>query len=70
MQPEYLTAQEAAEYTRLSVSYLAKLRMGTNPLEGPAFIQVGLRAVRYERSSLDAWMAGRRVHTSNKLGGK
>ncbi|UYV38072.1 helix-turn-helix domain-containing protein [Rhodobacteraceae bacterium D3-12] len=59
MPAEYLTAREAAAYTSLSESYLAKLRMGTSRTEGPAYILVGLRAVRYKRSALDDWMDGR-----------
>ncbi len=44
-----LTPKEAAEYLKVSESYLAKARMrGT----GPAFIQLG-RAVRYSRTALE-----------------
>lgn len=59
MQNEYLTTREAASYTKLSESYLAKLRMGTHPISGPAFITIGLRAIRYKRSDLDQWMSSR-----------
>lgn len=52
----YLTAGEAADYLGLSESYLAKLRMGTGPQVGPSYLKVGLRAVRYRRADLDAWM--------------
>ncbi|WP_164658141.1 AlpA family transcriptional regulator [Tropicibacter sp. Alg240-R139] len=51
-----LTAGEAAEYLGLSESYLAKLRMGTGLQVGPSYLKVGLRAVRYRRADLDAWM--------------
>ncbi|MCK0104415.1 helix-turn-helix domain-containing protein [Pseudohalocynthiibacter sp. F2068] len=59
MQAEYLTAQEAAQYTGISESYLAKLRMGTHSITGPRFVRIGLRAIRSERSELDSWMEDR-----------
>ena len=59
MQTDYLTAREAAAYARLSESYLAKLRMGTSRIKGPKYILIGLRAIRYRRSDLDAWMNAR-----------
>ncbi|MFD0980619.1 helix-turn-helix transcriptional regulator [Tropicimonas aquimaris] len=52
----YLTSAEAAKYTGLSESYLAKLRMGTGPKSGPPYLRVGLRAIRYRRQDLDDWM--------------
>jgi len=61
MQSEYLTTREAAEYTKLSESYLAKLRMGTSSIAGPTFILIGLRAVRYRRADLDNWMNDRSI---------
>lgn len=59
MQAHYFTTKEAAEYTGISESYLAKLRMGIGPVEGPKFSRIGLRSVRYKRSDLDDWMASR-----------
>ncbi|MEX0307167.1 MAG: helix-turn-helix transcriptional regulator [Ruegeria sp.] len=59
MQAHYLTAQEAAQYTGISQSYLAKLRMGIGGVTGPRFIRIGLRSIRYKRSDLDAWMISR-----------
>ena len=53
MHSEYLTAKEAAKYTSISESYLAKLRMGTSGIVGPKFIHIGLRSIRYKRSDLD-----------------
>lgn len=61
MHAEYLTAQEAANYTGLSESYLAKLRMGTGSVQGPTYILIGLRANRYKRGDLDTWMEGRSI---------
>jgi len=49
----YLTAKEAAHYTSLSESYLAKLRMHE---EGPRFLRIGARSIRYLKGDLDRWM--------------
>ncbi|WP_144055544.1 helix-turn-helix domain-containing protein [Octadecabacter antarcticus] len=49
----YLTSKEAAQYTSLSESYLAKLRMYG---KGPRFLRVGARSIRYSRNDLDLWM--------------
>lgn len=56
METFYVTATEAAKYTGLSESYLAKLRMETGPQNGPKFLRIGLRAIRYRKSDLDEWM--------------
>jgi predicted DNA-binding transcriptional regulator AlpA len=69
MHAEYLTARKAAEYTGLSESYLAKLRMGTGPVQGPTYILIGLRAIRYKRSDLDTWMDYRAIGDRPKNGG-
>lgn len=63
MQQIYLTADEAAHYRGLSKSYLAKLRMGTNKKQGPRFVKIGLRAVRYRRADLDDWIEANLVNT-------
>lgn len=54
---QYLTVKEAAEYLRLSKPTLDKFRHFGG---GPEYILVTARAVRYERATLDAWMAARR----------
>lgn len=64
MYAEYMTAKEASEYTSISMSYLAKLRMGTLEIKGPEFLRIGRRSIRYRKSDLDAWMASR----SNECG--
>lgn len=56
MDTVYMSAAEAAEYTGFSASYLAKLRMDDGLRQGPKFLRVGLRAVRYRRADLDDWM--------------
>jgi predicted DNA-binding transcriptional regulator AlpA len=59
MQANYFTAHEAAKYTGISESYLAKLRMGTSAISGPRFVRIGIRAIRYKRTDLDVWMDAR-----------
>jgi excisionase family DNA binding protein len=51
-----LTAKEAANYLRVSLSWLAKTRMRG---DGPAYIKVG-RSVRYPEAALIEWMKSRR----------
>ena len=46
----------AAKYVGLAQSTLNKLRLTR---DGPPFVKVGLRAVAYRRSDLDAWLASR-----------
>lgn len=50
-----LIPREAANYTRLSASMLAKLRVSGG---GPEYIKLG-RKVIYDRDALDAWLASR-----------
>ncbi len=54
-----LRAPDAAKYLGLAESTLAKLRMGR---DGPAFHKLG-RAVAYDHTDLDAWLAAHRVET-------
>jgi excisionase family DNA binding protein len=58
-----LTPKEAAEFLRVSLSWLAKARMRG---DGPPFIKVG-RSVRYSEAALNQWMRGRqRLSTSQQ----
>ena len=68
MQSECLTTRQAAEYTKLSESYLAKLRMGTSRIAGPTFILIGLRAVKYRLADLDDWMNDRSIQVRRTSG--
>ena len=63
MQQTYFTPAEAADYTGLSSSYLAKLRMGASRTAGPKFVKIGIRAVLYRREDLDAWIETNLVNT-------
>jgi predicted DNA-binding transcriptional regulator AlpA len=47
-----LTAREAADFLRVSVSWLAKARMRG---DGPPFVKVG-RSIRYSQAVLVQWL--------------
>jgi predicted DNA-binding transcriptional regulator AlpA len=49
-----LTTQEAAKRCGLSASFLHKSRVRG---DGPPFLKVGRRAVRYDAAKLEAWLA-------------
>ena len=57
-EPGYLNTAAAAHHLGLSESFLNKLRMGDN---GPNFVKISRRVVRYRQDDLDAWMAGQLV---------
>jgi len=53
-----LSESEAAEYTRMSRSFLRQARMDGNRdgrTPGPPFLKIG-RSVRYLKSDLDRWL--------------
>jgi excisionase family DNA binding protein len=59
-----LTPKEAAELLKVSQSWLAKARMRG---DGPAYVKVGERAVRYSEATLLQWMKSRqRLSTSEQ----
>lgn len=49
---EFLRTSEAADFAKLSINYLAKLRIYGG---GPRFCKVG-KAVRYRKRDLVEWM--------------
>ena len=53
--PENLRPPQAAQYTGLSESTLAKLRMRHKRAEGPRYIKIS-GCIIYRRSDLDDWM--------------
>lgn len=55
MHKAYLKTDEAARYLDLSESYLVKLRRASNDSDGPPFVRLGRRAIRYRKVDLDAW---------------
>lgn len=59
-----LTEKEAAEYIRMSRSFLSKDRMNGyrhGHMQGPEFIRSGVRAIRYRKADLDEWIRKNRV---------
>jgi predicted DNA-binding transcriptional regulator AlpA len=64
-QKRVLRAPEAANYTGLSESTLAKRRLYGQP---PAFLNLGGRAIGYAIDDLDAWLEScRRQSTSQQI---
>ena len=59
-------APKAAEWTGLSTSTLAKLRLSG---KGPAYIKLG-RRVAYKPEDLDAWIEDNRVRSTSEYGAK
>ena len=53
-----LTPAEAAEYVGLTEETLLRWRMRG---QGPAFLKLGRKVVRYSRADIDAWAEARRV---------
>ncbi len=53
--PEYMRPHDAARYTGISGSTLAKLRMRANRANGPRFVKLS-GCVIYRRSDLDDWI--------------
>jgi len=59
-----LTEAEAAKYIRMSRSFLSKDRMNGyrhGHTQGPEFIKLGARAIRYRKKDLDAWITKHRI---------
>jgi len=57
MTDQLLTPKEAAAYCRVSVSWLANMRMNGG---GPDFIKIGMK-VSYRQSDIDSWLMQHRV---------
>ena len=59
-----LTPKEAAKLLKVSLSWLAKARMRG---DGPPYVKVGSRAIRYIEAVVIQWMKGRqRLSTSEQ----
>lgn len=64
---EYLTTQEAAEYTGISRSQLAKLRCSGR---GCKYIRIGSPTkaiIRYRKADLDKWLEQNLICTTGGL---
>lgn len=59
-----MRAKEAAEYLRVSIALLAKLRSAGG---GPNYAKPSARLVLYDRRDLDAWLSARML---NRTGGQ
>ncbi len=64
--PERLSNAEAAEYLGLKAATLNKWRVYG---AGPPFLKVG-RLIRYRKSDLDAYLAGRLVRSTAEAAAK
>jgi hypothetical protein len=59
-----LTPKDAAKVLKVSLSWLAKARMRG---DGPPFIRIGQRCIRYSQQALLQWMKSRqRLSTSEQ----
>jgi excisionase family DNA binding protein len=54
-----LTPEEAAEYLNVSLTWLQQKREAGN---GPRYIRIGHRTVRYRKCWLSAWVRARSLH--------
>lgn len=65
---EYLSAQEAAQYTGISKAKLAKLRHAGS---GCRYIRIGdsptKALIRYRKEDLDSWLERNLIHTTGGL---
>jgi helix-turn-helix protein len=59
--PDRLTVEEAAQYLRLSVSFLNRARLTG---DGPVFLKLGRRVV-YDVADLDTWLLSRRRRSTS-----
>ena len=57
-----LTPNDAADFLRLSLSWLAKARMRG---DGPAFLRLG-RSIRYGEDALREWLQGQKRQSTSE----
>lgn len=62
MDEQLLTEREVSARYRLSVPWLRRSRVER---QGPAFLRVGKRMVRYRRADIEAFLAQRLVNPVN-----
>jgi len=63
--PKILRTPAAAAYCGLAASTFEKRRLSG---DGPEFVRLGARAVGYEISALDTWLASRRRLSTSDIG--
>ncbi|WNJ99932.1 helix-turn-helix domain-containing protein [Thalassospiraceae bacterium LMO-JJ14] len=61
-----LTTSEAAEWLGMSVHWLKTSRFRPE-LDGPPFIRIGRRTVRYDIHDLNAWLDRRRYRGTHEI---
>lgn len=61
LDPVTLDETSAAMYLGVSVSYLRVSRLARPRADGPPYVRIGQRGVRYLRADLDDWLTSRRV---------
>ena len=62
MDDELLSTAAVAKYTGLTADTLRKWRMSG---DGPKFIRLGPRTIRYRRSAVDEFLTAREFTTTN-----
>jgi hypothetical protein len=59
--PELMTTQELAQLMRVDPSSVRRWRTAV-PMQGPPFIRLSSRVVKYRRDDVERWLADRRVN--------
>lgn len=59
-EPEFMTTQELARLMKVDPSSVRRWRTAV-PTQGPPFIRLSRRVVKYRRDDVERWLADRRV---------
>jgi predicted DNA-binding transcriptional regulator AlpA len=57
---EFMTTDELARLLRVDPSSVRRWRTAT-PMQGPPYVRLSERVVKYRREDVECWLAGRRV---------
>jgi len=57
---EFMTTQELARLLRVDPSSVRRWRTSV-PAQGPPYVRISGRVVKYRRADVDRWLAGRRI---------
>jgi hypothetical protein len=57
---EFMTTEEVARLLRVDPSSVRRWRTAT-PMQGPPYVRLSERVVKYRREDVEHWLAGRRV---------
>jgi len=63
MATDVLDTPEAASYVKLSPVTMERYRLTG---EGPKFLRLGKKAIRYRKADLDDWLASRAVASTSE----